>query len=270
MSNENSTTASGVVSNPWQVLRQHTQARIGLGRAGSSLPTDAHLQFQLAHARARDAVHLPLDTERMVEQLSACSENVVRLHSAAADRDEYLRRPDLGRKLDEASLDALKAMNCRQCDISIVVADGLSARAIHENSVPMLQVLMPMLEEQGWQSGPLTLVEQARVAIGDPIGEALGARMSVVLIGERPGLSSPDSLGIYFTWAPRPGRRDSERNCLSNIRPNGQSFQAASELLIYLLREANERQLSGVSLKDDSVVDSSLGDGRQGNFLLPD
>ncbi|RKR06275.1 ethanolamine ammonia-lyase light chain [Kushneria sinocarnis] len=270
MNNDNSTITPGVISNPWQVLREHTEARIGLGRAGSSLPTDAHLQFQLAHAQARDAVHLPLDTERMVDQLATCCDSVMRLHSAAADRNEYLRRPDLGRQLDEPSREALQAMNVAQCDLSIVVADGLSARAIHENSVPLLQALLPMIEQQGWQIGPVALVEQARVAIGDPIGEALGGRMSIVLIGERPGLSSPDSLGIYFTWGPRPGRRDSERNCLSNIRPNGQSFQAASELLMYLLKEADKRQLSGVSLKDDSVVDSSLGDGRQGNFLLPD
>ncbi|RKD86770.1 ethanolamine ammonia-lyase subunit EutC [Kushneria marisflavi] len=264
-----SDTGSTVTPNPWQQLSEHTDARIGLGRAGGSLPTAPHLAFQLAHAQARDAVHLPLDTEEMMSTLESRFESVVRLHSQASDRSEYLRHPDLGRQLSDESLEQLSAMNIEQCDLSITVVDGLSARAIHEHAAMLLDHLIPAFESRGWSVGPVALVEQGRVAIGDPMGEALGARMGLVLIGERPGLSSPDSLGVYFTWKPQSGRRDSERNCISNIRPRGQSFEAASRLVLYLLDEASRRELSGVELKDDSVVDSELGDGSQGNFLLP-
>ncbi|MFC0338708.1 Ethanolamine ammonia-lyase light chain [Kushneria avicenniae] len=258
-----------VTDNPWRQLSEHTDARIGLGRAGGSLPTAPHLAFQLAHAQARDAVHLPLDTEQMMDALNARFDQVVRLHSRAGDRGEYLRRPDLGRQLDEKSLEQLSAMNVEQCDLSIAVVDGLSARAIHEHAATLLDHLIPGVESRGWSVGPVALVEQGRVAIGDPIGEVLGAHMGLVLIGERPGLSSPDSLGVYFTWQPQNGRRDSERNCISNIRPRGQSFESAAKLILYLLDEASRREVSGVELKDDSVVDSELGDGSQGNFLLP-
>lgn len=258
-----------VTANPWRQLSEHTDARIGLGRAGGSLPTAPHLAFQLAHAQARDAVHLPLDTEPMMETLNARFDQVVRLHSRAGDRGEYLRRPDLGRQLDEESLEQLSGMNVEQCDLSIAVVDGLSARAIHEHAATLLDHLIPGFESRGWSVGPVALVEQGRVAIGDPIGEALGARMGLVLIGERPGLSSPDSLGVYFTWQPHSGRRDSERNCISNIRPRGQSFESAATLILYLLDEAVRREVSGVELKDDSEVASDLGDGHQGNFLLP-
>ena len=264
-----SRTGSAVTPNPWRQLSEHTDARIGLGRAGGSLPTAPHLAFQLAHAQARDAVHLPLDTEEMMSALESRFESVVRLHSRAFDRGEYLRRPDLGRQLDEESLEQLSAMNIEQCDLSITVVDGLSSRAIHEHAATLLDHLIPEFESRGWSVGPVALVEQGRVAIGDPVGEAIGARMGLVLIGERPGLSSPDSLGVYFTWKPQNGRRDSERNCISNIRPRGQSFDAAAKLILYLLDEASRREVSGVELKDDSVVDSELGDGHQGNFLLP-
>lgn len=258
----------GAIDNPWQRLSRYTDARIGLGRAGSSLPTARHLDFQLAHARARDAVHLPLDSETMMAALGERFPETLRLSSQARDRGEYLRRPDLGRLLSDESKAQLAAMSVEACDLSIVVADGLSARAIHEHATALLDRLIDPVRERGWHIGPVALVEQARVAVGDPIGEALGARMGLVLIGERPGLSSPDSLGIYFTWRPHSGRRDSERNCISNIRPRGQSFEAATKLLFYLLDEACRREVSGVELKDDSEVDSELGDGR-GNFLLP-
>ena len=259
-----------VVANPWRRLREHTDARIGLGRAGDSLPTAAQLEFQLAHAQARDAVHLALDTERVMGELGERFDLPVRLHSAARDRDEYLRRPDLGRVLDDDSRERLAELDCERCDVSLCIVDGLSARAIHENAMPFVDALLPVLAEADLELGPVALVEQGRVAVGDPIGEALGARMSVVLIGERPGLSSPDSLGVYFTWAPQSGRRDSERNCISNIRPRGQSFAAAARLLGYLMNEALRIETSGVALKDDSEVDSELGDGQQGNFLLRD
>lgn len=264
--------ASPVTPNPWSRLKHYTDARIGLGRAGHSLPTEAHLTFQLDHARARDAVHQPLDIETLSTLIKARHHSVMTLHSAASDRAEYLKRPDLGRRLsDEAiqHLDQYRDTHREDCDIALIIADGLSARAIHDNIAPMLDTLLPRISEQGWKLGPITVVEQGRVAIGDPIGEKLKARMSIIMIGERPGLSSPDSLGIYFTWAPHSGRRDSERNCISNIRPAGQSYAAATDLLIYLMLEAERRQLSGVQLKDDSIVDSQLGDGRQGNLLLP-
>ena len=258
-----------VITNPWQQLREHTDARIGLGRAGGSLPTAPHLAFQLAHAQARDAVHLALDTEQMMAELESRFVSVVRLHSQAGDRSEYLRRPDLGRQLSDESVEQLTAMNVEQCDLSITVVDGLSARAVHEHAATLLDHLIPAFEARDWSVGPVALIEQGRVAIGDPVGQALGARMGLVLIGERPGLSSPDSLGVYFTWGPKQGRRDSERNCISNIRPRGQSFDAAATLILYLLDEASRRELSGVELKDDSIVDSELGDGSAGNFLLP-
>lgn len=258
-----------VITNPWQQLREHTDARIGLGRAGGSLPTAPHLAFQLAHAQARDAVHLALDTEQMMAELESRFDSVVRLHSQAGDRSEYLRRPDLGRQLSDESVEQLTTMNVEQCDLSITVVDGLSARAVHEHAATLLDHLIPAFEARDWSVGPVALIEQGRVAIGDPVGQALGARMGLVLIGERPGLSSPDSLGVYFTWGPKQGRRDSERNCISNIRPRGQSFDAAATLILYLLDEASRRELSGVELKDDSIVDSELGDGSAGNFLLP-
>lgn len=265
---------SPVTPNPWNRLRHYTDARIGLGRAGHSLPTDAHLSFQLDHARARDAIHQPLDIEALSTLINERQHSAIHLHSAVRDRAEYLKRPDLGRCLSDEAIERLQQHSDTadvqtSCDIALIIADGLSARAIHDNIAPMLDTLLPRISAQGWTLGPITLVEQGRVAIGDPIGEQLKARMSVIMIGERPGLSSPDSLGIYFTWAPRSGRRDSERNCISNVRPAGQSYAAATDLLIYLMLEAERRQLSGVQLKDDSIVDSQLGDGRQGNLLLP-
>ncbi|ANF58034.1 ethanolamine ammonia-lyase subunit EutC [Halotalea alkalilenta] len=268
MSEPGSEHSSVVIANPWRRLRQHTDARIGLGRAGGSLPTAAQLAFQLDHAQARDAVHLALDTERMIEGLAKRFPLALRLHSVARDRSEYLRRPDYGRRLDAESEAQLAALDRAPCDLSICVVDGLSARAIHEHALAFLDVALPKLEHLGLRAGPAALIEQGRVAVGDPVGAALRARMSVVLVGERPGLSSPDSLGVYFTWDPRPGRRDSERNCISNIRPRGQSFEAAAQLLAYLAREACALGASGITLKDDSVADSELGDGHQGNFLL--
>ncbi|WP_110597710.1 ethanolamine ammonia-lyase subunit EutC [Salinicola lusitanus] len=256
------------VTNPWQRLRELTDARIGLGRVGGSLPTSAQLAFQLDHARARDAVHMALDTERLMPELDRRFPLALRLHSQAADRDEYLRRPDLGRQLSADAEQELAAITSEPCDVSICVVDGLSARAIHEQAIPFLDAALPEIERLGLSLGPVALVEQGRVAIGDPIGEALKARMSIVMIGERPGLSSPDSLGLYFTWAPRAGRRDSERNCISNIRPRGLKYANAARLLAYLMREAQALDASGVALKDDSEGDSQLGDGREGNFLL--
>jgi len=224
-------------------LRALTPARVALGRTGISQLTGDVLDFQLAHAQARDAVHARLEVSSLAANLAAIAgQEVFRLHSAAKDRTSYLQRPDLGRRLNEASRARLSAGNW---DLTLIVADGLSAIAAERHVPPLLQQLLPRL--QGWQLAPLAVVEQARVAIGDEIGAALGARLSVVLIGERPGLSSPDSLGAYITWNPAPGRTDAERNCISNIRIGGLSYVAAAAQLSYCLAEARRRQLTGIA-----------------------
>ncbi len=217
-------------------------ARVGLGRAGNSIPLREMLAFQLAHARARDAVHFPLNPA----EFGGFSPRSVMLHSAARNRAEYLRRPDLGRRLDEASKEQLHPLR-GDFDAAFVIADGLSALAVHRNAPDLLRSVTARLP--GWRLAPLTIVEQGRVAVGDEIGELLGASVVVVLIGERPGLSSPDSLGVYLTWNPKIGRTDAERNCISNIRPEGLSMGAAAELLLFLMSEARARRLSGVGLK---------------------
>jgi ethanolamine ammonia-lyase small subunit len=236
-------------------LRALTPARVGLGRTGVSLETRDLLDFQRCHAQARDAVHSRLEAAALVATLAAISSaEVLRLHSAAPDRATYLQRPDLGRTLDEPSRNLLAAHpsppepNARH--LSLIVADGLSALAVERHAAPLLTELLPHLD--GWQLALLCVVEQARVAIGDEIGFALGAQISVVLIGERPGLSSPDSLGAYITFEPRPGRTDAERNCISNIRAEGLSYAQAAAQLVYYLTEARRRQLTGVALKEES------------------
>lgn len=264
-----------VIDNPWQALRRFTGARIALGRAGISQPTAAQLAFQLDHARARDAVHLALDVPRLrqalEEGLPSLPGPCLPLHSAAADRHVYLQRPDLGRRLDAASRDALHAHAASQkagYDLAIMLADGLSALAIEQNALPFLQALQGHIAAQGWSMAPLAIVEQGRVAVGDEVGELLEARMVVVLVGERPGLSSPDSMGLYMTWQPRVGLTDESRNCISNVRPAGMQYGEAAARLHWLLAEAWRRGESGVGLKDESRSDVAplLGDGQK--FLL--
>ncbi len=253
--------------NPWQQLRQLTPARIALGRAGVSLPTQPQLAFQAAHAQARDAVHLPFDHAALRGQLGEQGIASLLLHSAAPDRNAYLQRPDLGRRLDEASAQQLAdAAPAGGVDVAIVVADGLSALAVHRHAVPLIGRITEDLRAEGWSMAPIALVEQGRVAVADEVGERLGARMSVILIGERPGLSSPDSLGIYFTYAPKVGLTDASRNCISNVRPEGLGYAMAAHKLLYLMREAWRRRLSGVQLKEEAEV-PVLGGGRR-NFLL--
>lgn len=229
-------------------LRDFTPARIELGRAGHSLPTHALLDFQLAHAQARDAVHLPLDVNSIVLELKQKNIPCVALTSAAGDRSTYLRRPDLGRQLSTISRESLSSL-AGQWDASFVIADGLSALAVHRHAVPLLELVLDRLD---WRIAPIVIVEQGRVAIGDEIGQLLGAEVAVVLIGERPGLTSPDSLGVYLTWQPRPGRTDAERNCISNIRAEGLSYEAAAHKLLFLMNESRRRKLSGVQLKEDA------------------
>ncbi|MCY1406514.1 Ethanolamine ammonia-lyase light chain [compost metagenome] len=261
---------SPATENPWRQLRGLTPARIALGRAGTSLPTSAQLDFQFAHAQARDAVHTPLDVALLAESLAAHRLDCLRLHSAAKDRDSYLQRPDLGRRLHPDSAAQLRehaAAHCASPDLAIVIADGLSALAVQRHSLPFLDRLLEQVQAEGWSLAPVTLVEQGRVAVADEVGELLGAKMTVMLIGERPGLSSPDSLGLYFTYGPKVGLTDAYRNCISNVRLEGLSYGMAAFRLMYLMREACRRQLSGVDLKDEAEV-PSLDGGGKGNFLL--
>jgi len=228
---------------PWTSLRATTTARIGLGRAGDAPALGSVLSFQLAHARARDAVHLPLDCAALAEAIAPAHSVVV--HSQAPDRATYLRRPDLGRRLDPSCRGVLRGPS----DVVFVLADGLSAIAVQRHAPPLLRACLDRLA--GWTVGPVVIATQARVAIGDEIGACLGARICAVLIGERPGLSAADSLGVYLTYAPKPGRMDSERNCISNIHGAGLSYAAAADMLVWLMTEAVRRKLTGVGLKAD-------------------
>ncbi len=260
--------------NPWLELRRLTPARIALGRTGTSLPTSAQLDFQFAHAQARDAVHLPFDHAGLSAQLSERGRESLLLHSAATDRNSYLQRPDLGRKLSDDSAQTLRdyaQAHPGGVDLAIVVADGLSALAVHRHTLPFLTRLEEQMSADNWSIAPVVLVEQGRVAVGDEIGQLLGAKMVVMLIGERPGLSSPDSLGLYFTYNPKIGLTDAYRNCISNVRLEGLSYGMAAHRLLYLMREACRRQLSGVNLKDEAQVqtlEADAGADMKGNFLL--
>jgi ethanolamine ammonia-lyase small subunit len=233
---------------PWARLRQATAARIGLGRSGDALPLKAVLDFQLAHAQARDAVHTALDVESLAGQLAPLP--VLRVQSAAADRGIYLRRPDLGRRLAPECRDALAPAPAGK-DVVFVIGDGLSARAVQRHAVPLLRACLERMRD--FSVAPVVIATQARVALGDEIGGLLGARLCAVLIGERPGLSVADSLGVYLTHAPKPGRADSERNCISNIHgAGGLSYPVAADKLVWLMRQALIRGLTGVQLKDDA------------------
>jgi len=230
-----------VIFDPWTGLRELTSARIALGRAGHSLPTRELLAFQLAHAKARDAVGRALDLTMFNESLL--------LHSAARDRATYLRRPDLGRRLDAESAGRITRGDW---DAALIVADGLSAAAIHRHARPFLDALLAELAD--WSIAPVCVVEQGRVAIGDEIGERMGAKLAVVLIGERPGLSSPDSMGVYLTWSPRIGRTDAERNCVSNIRAEGLEPVLAARRVAAIMRAAREQRITGVELNSRLAI----------------
>jgi ethanolamine ammonia-lyase small subunit len=239
------------VPDPWAPLRELTAARIALGSAGAGLPTARHLEFQADHARARDAVHAALDADALAADLSAAGLDVIHLHSAAPDRATYLQRPDLGRRLDGDSRARLEEMGREGCDAVFVVADGLSAHAVQRHAAPVLAEAAARLRAAGWRMAPIIIVRQGRVAIGDEIGALLGAKLAAVLIGERPGLSAPDSLGVYLTHDPRPGRVDAERNCISNIRAAGLKPSEAAGKLLWLLAAARRLGATGVALKDE-------------------
>lgn len=254
MSREKSPTGS---SDAWSMLRALTAARIGLTRSGASLATVPLLDFRLAHARARDAVHQAADFSALAAAVAGFGLPVIAVESAAPDRSTYLVRPDLGRQLAEAG-HATLASHAAAADLVIAVVDGLSAKAVERHAAPLLRVLLPMLRAARWDLAPLVLVRQGRVAIGDAIAAALGAQAVVVLIGERPGLSATDSLGAYVTWRPTATTTDANRNCISNIRAEGVRYREAASRLAYLLREMRRCNLSGVSLKDESLRDGAV------------
>ncbi|HEX8911787.1 MAG TPA: ethanolamine ammonia-lyase subunit EutC [Humisphaera sp.] len=241
---------------PWQHLRQLTPARIALGRAGGSLPTAEVLRFAADHAAARDAVHAELDVEQLKRDVGACGLDVAEVTTRAADRAAYLKHPDLGRQLSPESERALASVGERTagCDVALVAADGLSALACQRQVPPVLAALVPLLRAAGLTLAPLVVARQARVAVQDRVGAALRARASVVLIGERPGLGTADSLGAYLVFDPRPGRTDADRNCVSNIRPAGLPPAAAADAIHYLVTQALARRISGVELKDDRLL----------------
>lgn len=277
------TEAEHTVDNSWQVLRQYTAARIGLGRAGISVPTNHLLEFQLAHAQAQDAVHQPLDIKCLLNDINANDEysktsfECLELHSQVNSRAHYLQRPDLGRRLNVESTEILKRASApvgEPYDLAIVIVDGLSSFAIQKNAASLLHCLTQYLSQQDFSAegacrlAPISIVQQGRVAIGDEIGELLNAKSVLVFIGERPGLSSPDSLGLYLTWAPKVGLTDESRNCISNVRPEGLSYSQAVNKVMYLLKEANQRKLTGIHLKERSDESDAVLVQEQPNFLL--
>jgi ethanolamine ammonia-lyase small subunit len=249
---------------PWSALTRFTAARIGLGRAGGSIPTQPLLAFQLAHARARDAVQRDIDLDAVQRGLGERGFEVLRLQTAAPDRRTFVQRPDLGRILgfEAKALLEDKGRIGPPFDAVFVVADGLSAQAAERHAPAILERIAPKLAEARWRLAPVCLVSQGRVAVGDEIGALLPAAMTVILIGERPGLSSPDSLGIYLTWDPVPGRSNAERNCISNIRPEGLSYALAAHKLFYLMSEARRHKLSGLGLNENAPALAVGGEPR--------
>jgi ethanolamine ammonia-lyase small subunit len=238
------------LTDPLSFLKAFTPARIAIGSTGNSIPTKQSLAFKLAHAHARDAVYTTMDSEALANELCIFNLPVLQLHSRAESRAQYLQRPDMGRWPDEYSANRL-ADQITGDDVVIIIADGLSALAIHENIMHLLRELIPKLIAAKLKISPLCLVQQGRVAIGDPIGDALNAALSIVLIGERPGLSAVDSMGAYLTYQPKPGLKDNARNCVSNIRAGGLDHSGAADKIFYLVQEAFQRKLSGVELKDN-------------------
>lgn len=242
-----------VQPDPWAGLKAFTAARIALGRTGTAEPLQAMLQFRMAHAHARDAVYEMLNQQALLQDLQVLQQPAFVLQTQAGNRAEYLQYPDRGRRLHEAAVNQLKEYDSTGYDVCVVIADGLSATAIHNHAIAVLKLLLPLFEKAALQVAPICLVQQGRVAIGDETGFLLKAKLVVVLIGERPGLSSPDSLGVYLTYRPTPGLTDESRNCISNIRPEGLQYAPAAEKIFFLINEALRLQLSGVQLKDTNA-----------------
>ncbi|WP_278492728.1 ethanolamine ammonia-lyase subunit EutC [Acinetobacter gyllenbergii] len=254
---------------PWETLKQFTDARIAIGRAGCSIPTRALLDFQLSHAQAKDAVFQCLNVELLTEQLQQLGLNPIHVQSQAEHKELYLKRPDLGRLLSTDSMQQLQQMQQDQqrYDVCIVIGDGLSARAIEENALPFIQALIQPFAKQQWSLAPVVIATGSRVALGDEVAEIFQAGMLIMLIGERPGLSSPDSMGLYYTLDAFSGCLDSQRNCISNIRPAGLSIPIATQRLLALMHNSKRLGLSGVDLKDEHVV-PTLEDNHQPKLLF--
>ncbi len=249
------------MTDPWIALRRFTQARIALGRAGHAVPTQALLDFQLAHAQARDAVQLPWNIDAFAGQLRDIGEETLILQTPVSNRSEYLRRPDFGRVLTEESRIRLCNFKARGVDVALIVSNGLSSTAVERRGIALLQTILEGLRVRQFRIAPISLVANGRVALLDDIGSVLGARVSVIVIGERPGLSAADSLGIYLSYAPKKGNTDAERNCISNIHPpEGLSYESATKKLLYLIEESIRRGFSGVALKDE--MDGLLAEGK--------
>ncbi|MGH8556896.1 MAG: ethanolamine ammonia-lyase subunit EutC [Methylococcales bacterium] len=249
----NEITGKGVTRDGWDALKQYTSARIAIGRSGGSLPTSEWLNFRLAHARARDAVHLDFDPLKLADKIHATGSETLVLKTLAADRMTYLQRPDLGRRLDDESKNILSKRS-GDYDLSIIVSDGLSSMAVERQTLLLLECLLPKLQAKQWKLAPIIIAPFARVALEDEVGCLLNARIALILLGERPGLGSPDSLGAYLVFGPRSGNTDARRNCVSNIRPEGLGYPAAADTLDYLLDQARFRGMSGVLLKDNRKV----------------
>jgi ethanolamine ammonia-lyase small subunit len=240
------------MTDSWVALRRFTQARIALGRAGHAVPTRVLLDFQLAHAQARDAVHFPWDIDAFAGQVRGLGEEVLILDTPVGSRAEYLRRPDLGRVLTEGARTRLRDFDAGEADVALIVTNGLSSTAVERHGILLVQTIVNSYRTRHIRIAPVSLVANGRVALSDDIGSVLAARVAVIVVGERPGLSAADSLGIYLTFAPQPGNTDAERNCISNIRPpEGLSYEAAAAKLLYLTEEAMRRGISGVALKDE-------------------
>jgi ethanolamine ammonia-lyase small subunit len=247
------------MTDSWLPLSRFTQARIALGRAGHAVPTQAHLAFQLAHAQARDAVRIPWLIEAFADQVLDLEEDVLILDTPVTSRDEYLRRPDLGRVLSEGARTRLKNLETFEADVALIVTNGLSSTAVERHGLPLLRAIRKAYQATSLRLAPVALVANGRVALADDIGSLLTARVAVIIVGERPGLSAADSLGVYLTFAPRPGNTDAMRNCISNVRPpEGQGYEEAAAQLLYLTMEALRRGLSGVALKADTLKLRSL------------
>jgi len=241
------------MSDSWVALRRFTQARIALGRAGHAVPTSALLDFQLAHAQARDAVHYPWDRDAFAAQVRGLGAEALILDTLVTSRGEYLKRPDLGRVLSEESRSRLRGVKACEADVALIATNGLSSIAVERHGIPLLRAILDGYRKRRIRIAPVSLVANGRVALSDDIGGVLAARVSVIVVGERPGLSAADSLGIYLTFAPKPGRTDAERNCISNIRPpEGLGYEAAAAELVYLTGEAMRRGISGVALKGEA------------------
>lgn len=240
------------MKDPWFDLRRFTQARIGQGRAGSAIPTSAQLDFQLAHAMARDAVHQTWQVDEFAKALALKGLQPLVLATPISHRTQYLLRPDLGRCLDQPSRQLLESQMNESIDVTLIVSNGLSSTAVDKHGLGLLNAIVTAYAQYQLKLGPISLLPNARVAVADEIGSLQNARLAVIIVGERPGLSASDSLGIYLTYAPRIGNTDAERNCLSNIRPPaGLSYETAASKLAYLTVQALQRGISGVALKDD-------------------